>query len=624
MRKHSIILLFIIGLGIFLRLYGIWNFSFMHDELSVISRLHFDTFSDLIEKGIKIDGHPAGIQVFLWLWTKIFGISEISLRLPFMIMGIACIPLMYVLTKKWFNAAAGLFTAGFVAVSQYTILYSLIARPYVAGLFFILLLLIVWTKMVFERDYRWKNVVLFGVFAASCAYIHHFSMLTAFLIALAGLLFVRKDSFLKYLLACLLAVILYVPHIPVLLHQISLGGIGGPDGWLDPPKPRFTLYYIEYLFHFSWIAALVSAIALMLSSKINKEQWNSNKIKIATALLLFVSPFAIGYTYSLYVNPVLQYSVLIFSFPFLLLAVASFIGSAINNKKIISLFLLLAAMTYSLVFPREHYKLLSLQWYEKSVSKSVEWIKKHGKNNVDCLLNMAIPFLAYYEGENEICIDNLLYSNSPCGDFSFLQKVESLQSQYLVAAGLTDVQIEVIKQFYPVLLEYIPCFSSEIYVFAKSETSDEKKIEGMPVINTEEYSWDAPIPAEEEFIPLKECNLSEICPSRFTKILLTLDYVCNDHTADYALVLETSYKGTIADWRCVKPNEFFIENGDTCRAFLPFRYELLVKDSKRIANYSVKIFLWNFDKTASINPVKCCISTYKDNSYIYGLVENLR
>jgi uncharacterized membrane protein len=379
MKKHSIILLSIIGLGIFLRLYEIWDFSFMHDELSVISRLHFDTFSELMGKGVKVDTHPAGIQLFIWLWVKLFGISEISLRLPFVVMGILCIPLMYVLTKKWVNSTAALFTAGVIAVSQYTVLYGLIARPYIAGLFFVLLLLIVWTKMLFEQDYCWKNIFFFGIFAVSCAYIHHFSMLTAFLTAIVGLFFVKKQNLLKYLLACLLAIVLYLPHLSILLQQMSLGGIGGADGWLDPPKPRFTLYYMEYLFHFSWIAVLATAIALILSSKINKELWNRNKIRMGIALLLFVMPFAIGYLYSLYVNPVIQFSVLIFSFPFLLLAVALFIDSTLKIKKILSLFLLLTAMTYSLAVTRQHYKMLSLQWYEKSVSKVMELRQKHDK-----------------------------------------------------------------------------------------------------------------------------------------------------------------------------------------------------------------------------------------------------
>jgi drug/metabolite transporter (DMT)-like permease len=619
MKKHTIILLFIIGLGIFLRLFGIWNFSFMHDELSVIGRLNFDTFGDLIEKGVKTDCHPAGIQVFLWLWAKIFGISEISLRLPFMLMGIACIPLMYILTKRWFNVTAGLFTSGLIAVSQYTITYSLITRPYIAGLFFTLLLLIVWTKMVFEKDYRWKNIILFGFFAAACAYIHQFSMLTAFLIALVGLFFVKRHTYLKYLAACLLAMVLYLPHIPIVLHQINIGG-GVEGGWLVAPKPRFTLYYIEYLFHFSWIAALGTAIALILSSKINKEQWNRNKIKTGIALLLAIAPYSIGYIFSLYAYPVMQFSVVIFSFPFLLLFAASFIDTKINIRKIIALFLLLATMTYSLFVVREHYNFLSKQWYEKSVSKSIEWIVKKGENNVDCLLNMSVSSLNYYEKKKGVYLDNKFDSDSLYNDFSFLRKIESLKSNYLIVAGLTDVQIEAIKQFYPVLLEYIPCYTSEIYVFSKMGTG----MEGMQKINTEEYTWDEPIPAEYEFIPIKECNLSDLCPSRFTKILLTFDYKCADSNADYALVLQTSYKGTIADWRGVKPSDFFIKNGDNYRSFLPFRYELLVKDSKRIPHYSVKVFLWNIGKKDDIHPIKCSISTYKSNPYIYSMGEDLR
>lgn len=610
----------IIGLGIFLRLFGIWDFSFTHDELSVVGRLNFDTFSELIEKGVKVEGHPAGIQVFLWLWVKVFGISEISLRLPFIIMGILVIPLMYVLTKKWFNATAALFTSGFMAVSQYTIFYGVIARPYIAGLFFVLLLLIVWTRMVFEQDFRWKNVVLFGVFAAICAYIHQFSLLTAFLIAIGGLFFLKKKNFLKYLSGCLLAIVLYAPHIPVLLYQIGLGGIGGEGGWLAPPTPRFSLYYLQYLFHFSWIAMATTLLSFIISSKINRVQWNNNKIKLLTALLLFIVPYAIGYLYSLYVNPVLQYSVVIFSFPFLLLAAVSFIDSTLNTKKIVALALILSTMIFSLVVSRQHYKFLSAQWYEESILKTMEYREKYGENHVDCMLHMSSHFLPYYQNKYKICLNNKISFGVPWNGSSFMQEVELLQSNYLVIAGLTDQQVEIVKLFYPALVEYIPAFTSEIYVFAKTGAV----VEGMEKINTEELEWDAPVAADKEFISLKECNLSKICPSRFTKILLTLDYQCNDCTDDYALVLQTSYKGSIIDWRCVKPTDFNIQTGEIHRIFLPWRYEGLVKDSKRLAKYDVKIFLWNSSKTGEITPLKCTISTYKSNHLIYSLSENVR
>jgi len=474
MKKQNCILLIIIAIGVFLRLFGIWNFSFMHDELSVINRLHFDTFSELIDKGIIIDGHPAGIQVFLWFWIKLFGISELSLRFPFIVMGILCIPLMYILTKKWFNETAGLFTAAIVSVSQYTIIYSLIARPYIAGLFFVLLLLIVWTKMLLEGDFRWRNILFFGIFAATSAYIHHFSMLTAFLIALIGFLFTNKNNILKYLSACFLGLVLYMPHFPILLYQIGVGGLGF-DGWLASPKPSFVCYYFKYLFHFSWITGLGIVFAFILSSKINKEQWMSNKVKIGIAILLFVTPFVIGYLYSSYVSPVLQFSSLIFSFPFLLLLAAAFIDSKRNIIKIISLFIVILVMVFSLISTREHYHFLDKQWYEKSISLSKKWMEKQGNDNVDCFLRMSKLSISYYERKKNISLHNHFHSGDEIDEFSFQKKIETLESNFLIAAGLSDVQLEIIKLYYPILLEYEPCFTSEIYVFGKVGTN----IEGM-------------------------------------------------------------------------------------------------------------------------------------------------
>jgi hypothetical protein len=236
------------------------------------------------------------------------------------------------------------------------------------------------------------------------------------------------------------------------------------------------------------------------------------------------------------------------------------------------------------------------------------------------MLNMHPSFIQYYEDKKGIFLDNKFDFDSLDVDFSFFDKIESLKSDYLVVAGLTDVQIEIVKHCYPVLLEYLPCFTSEIYVFSKTGNG----IEGKQMIKSEDFSFDFPISEESEFIPIKECNLSEICSSRFTKLLLTFDYHCIDPDADYALVLQTSYKGTVADWRCVKPQDFFIKDGEVYRSFLPFRYELLVKDSKRIPHYTVKIFLWNIGKTDKIDPINCNISTFESNRYIYGLVEELQ
>ena len=72
-----------------------------HDELSAIIRVRFDNIAELIQEGVKTsDTHPAGVQFFLWLWCKLFGTSAVVVRLPFVLMGIGCIPLAYNIARR--------------------------------------------------------------------------------------------------------------------------------------------------------------------------------------------------------------------------------------------------------------------------------------------------------------------------------------------------------------------------------------------------------------------------------------------------------------------------------------------------------------------------------------------
>jgi hypothetical protein len=82
------ILVIVMIIGSVLRFFNYDDIPFTTDEFSALFRLKFDNFSELIEKGVKIDGHPAGVQVFLYYWTKLFGESEWVVKLPFTILGI--------------------------------------------------------------------------------------------------------------------------------------------------------------------------------------------------------------------------------------------------------------------------------------------------------------------------------------------------------------------------------------------------------------------------------------------------------------------------------------------------------------------------------------------------------
>jgi hypothetical protein len=61
---NQLTILLILFIGSILRFYSYVEIPFTNDEFSALFRLNFDSFSELIEKSVKVDGHPAGVHVF--------------------------------------------------------------------------------------------------------------------------------------------------------------------------------------------------------------------------------------------------------------------------------------------------------------------------------------------------------------------------------------------------------------------------------------------------------------------------------------------------------------------------------------------------------------------------------
>ncbi|MCH8317636.1 MAG: glycosyltransferase family 39 protein [Bacteroidetes bacterium] len=153
---HESFLIIILVLGSWLRFHHYGEMSLANDELSALYRLNFDTFGDLIDKGVKPDGHPAFVQVFLYYWIKLSGISEYALRFPFVIAGIVSIWLVYLIGCRWFNKTTGVFAALSISFLQFTVYYSQLARPYSLGLLFSLLTVYFWTEILFTNNSKNK------------------------------------------------------------------------------------------------------------------------------------------------------------------------------------------------------------------------------------------------------------------------------------------------------------------------------------------------------------------------------------------------------------------------------------------------------------------------------------
>jgi 4-amino-4-deoxy-L-arabinose transferase-like glycosyltransferase len=93
-----------------------------------------------------------------YIWTRLFGLTVISLRLLSALIGGATVVMAYVFISEWFSRKIAIFTAMLFAISAFHISVSRLILPEILLPFILLALFITLT-----RAYRTKNIWLFGL-----------------------------------------------------------------------------------------------------------------------------------------------------------------------------------------------------------------------------------------------------------------------------------------------------------------------------------------------------------------------------------------------------------------------------------------------------------------------------
>ena len=363
-RMDYILLGIIMLVAAVLRLWHLGQVPFMHDEFSAFTRLHYDSFLDLIRDGVAPDAHPAGVQVFLYYWVKIVGWNAFWVKLPFALMGIGSVYLIYIIGRQWFNRTVGLLSAAFFGVSEFTIFYSQLARPYSAGLFFVLLQVYFWNRVLFDTKkpttWLWVGFALSSWLAAM---MHAFSIAQAGLVFLTGLFFVTKERRKGYWLSGLAALALFSPNLPIFYRQLFLNG--GVGGWLSAPKSTFLLDFLEYTMNYDYLFIFATGIIIILPFILGK--WEKGKAAMRwVGGAWFAIIFGLAFVYSLVREPIIQFSTLLFCYPFLLIVLFSFHKSRTMStlQKAITVAALLFVGIVSLINTRDYYHNMYHQGYD--------------------------------------------------------------------------------------------------------------------------------------------------------------------------------------------------------------------------------------------------------------------
>ncbi len=406
-----------------MRFYSYHNWSLSNDELSALNRLQFDSFADMIRLGVLVDFHPAGVQTLLWFITHSFGFDVWIVRLPFVLFGTLSVYYTFLIGKRWFGINTGLFAAAVMAFLEYPVLFSQLARPYSPGMLFSVMGIYYWSIIVFDAHRKLWHYLAFAFSAALALYSHHISFLLMLITGLSGFLFYHRLNIPKYLAASVLVFLLYLPHIQIFFHQFSIGGVGGPDGWLAAPEPDWILKYLWYAFNES-MALIIILIAILIFSII---RFKSKITKFHTlSISLFAIMFLIAYFYSIWRNPILQYSILLFSFPLLVIFIFSFLNQKITNYSILSLFLILTFGITSTGFINKFYQKQHFGEFKKVAENIAAWNKKYGKENISNMIVVNGPYYIHY------------YLDQLDRDIGFLQYNCATKSDLLKLSGIID------------------------------------------------------------------------------------------------------------------------------------------------------------------------------------------
>ncbi len=473
--REKITLFILLILGFILRFFNFTEIPFTNDELSALNRLNFPDFSTMLSKAVWTDGHPAGVQTFLWFYVKLFGTKQWIIKLPFVFMGSLSLLFYFLAAKNLSNIKTALFALAFLATLQYPIIYSQTIRPYSSGQFLAAVCLYLWTQLIHDKSQNRIYQILFGAFIFLSLSNHYFNLLFVGLLFPTGLIIQKQKNLFQYCIPYLIAILLYIPQIPIFIHQISVGS----PGWLATPSLNTVIKHFEYCFQFSGIYFAIFTILIIY--KIAKSPSDLiPKSKTWIWLILYFAPILLSFVYSIYRAPIFQDSIFVFGFVFLFLFLGDVLLSSNYNSKTMTIILATIVCTNIgiLNFKRNHYQEYYHQGYSQLVRDTYRFQNK--QSLIPTLVFGFEPyFFNYYKEQNQHpeiqkiqFLRDDFFAETAKTPNDFIRILRKWNYNQIIVSNAIEIPqwaISALEIEYPYSIKSLH-FGSEVYLFSKENS----------------------------------------------------------------------------------------------------------------------------------------------------------
>lgn len=211
----------IIILGFILRIISLDQSLWLDEAINVLATQKF-SFLGMVTEYAKADFHPPLFFAILWIWTKIFGIGEVFVRIPSVIFGTLTIYLVYLLGQKIHSKTLGLISALLLAINPLHIYYSQEARMYALATLAVVLNFLLLIKLQKEERVKLFFLIISNLFVLSSDYV-------AYLIFPAQLIFLlllkQRKIIIVWFKGFSLAILLGLWWLSVFLTQLDIGAV---------------------------------------------------------------------------------------------------------------------------------------------------------------------------------------------------------------------------------------------------------------------------------------------------------------------------------------------------------------------------------------------------------------
>ncbi len=389
-NRHKLLLIIILILGAFLRLYDLGAESLWYDEVASIDQA-LEDFPTLFS-GFHIS--PLYF-LFLKYWIMFFGVSEFALRLPSAIFGILSIISLYVIGSQLFNKKVAIISSFILAISPFHIFYSQETRNYNLFVFLTLLSMVYFVRIIKEKC---PSVRLFILYVITNIFLLYSMLFGLFVIVIQNIFYfslnIKKKNkwIITQIFILLVYLIWFIPFVIFLFNEKAY--VSQCIDWIPLP----SLFSIVKLFEsfsykghcfggwdffvntkdigFSWLLLYIYGIFFIIGIVFSKK--NEIKYVVLSLLWLFI-PITVVYLFSYLCFPLFVIRYFIFASPAYYILIAKGI-ERIN----ISLYQIAAIILISLlIFPSIYF------YYTKNMK--IDWKK-------------AIPYIDQNMRENDLIL----------------------------------------------------------------------------------------------------------------------------------------------------------------------------------------------------------------------------